>query len=99
MSDSEVLYEKIVHENMEKAFQLRAVVNVFREVEYLHIRKYFLSFEGEWTPSKEGVSMPMSIPNVFNLLDALVEICAKAEGVDTIQTHFKDKLTDLTKTT
>lgn len=89
---SDPIYEKILLENEEKAFQIRLVVSEFKEVEYLHLRKYFLSYEGIWTPSSEGVSMPLSIRNVFNLLDGLVDICAEAESSDVFNDYFKKKL-------
>lgn len=92
---SDVIYEKIIFENLEKGFQLRVVVNDFRNLEYLHIRKYFLSFDGDFVPTKEGISIPMSIQNAYNLLDALVEVCSKAEGLDSMLEHFESKISDL----
>jgi len=89
---SDPIYEKVLLENEEKAFQIRLVVSEFKEVEYLHLRKYFLSYEGIWTPSSEGVSLPLSIRNVFNLLDGLVDICASAESNDIFNEYFKKKL-------
>lgn len=89
---SDPMYEKVILENEEKGFQLRLVVSEFRDVEYLHLRKYFLSYEGLWTPSSEGASMPMTIRNVFNLIDGLVDICAAAESNDIFNEYFKKKL-------
>ena len=89
------LYEKLIYENLEKGFQYRLTVSEFREVEYIHVRKYFLSYEGEWIPTKEGASIPASIQNVYQLLDGLLEICSKSEGVDAIATHLMDKISDL----
>lgn len=99
MADSTVEYEKVIFENLDKGFQLRVVVNNFRDLEYLHIRKYFLSFDGDFVPTKEGISIPMSIQNVFNLLDALVEVCSKAESLDSILAHFEEKILDLKQAT
>lgn len=93
--ESEVEYEKTIYENLEKGYQLRLVVNEFRGVQYLHIRKYFLSYEGAWTPSKEGVSMAASLQNVFALLDGMIEISSKSESLDSITTHFEDKISQL----
>ncbi len=95
MEESGPLYEKIIFENPEKGVQLRAVVSEFRDIEYFHLRKYYLSFEGEYVPTKEGVAMPVSLHNVYTLLDALIEICAKAESVDSITKHFQQKIADL----
>ena len=91
MSD-EPIHEKIILENEEKGYQLRLVVSEFRNTEYLHIRKYFLSYEGIWTPSSEGASMPLSIRNIFNLIDGLVDICSQAESNDIFNDYFKKKL-------
>ena len=93
--ESELLYEKIIHENEAKAFQLRLVVNVFREKEYLHLRKYFQSFEGDWIPTKEGASMEASIQNIYSLLDGLLELVSTSEGIDGLEEHFSKKISDL----
>jgi hypothetical protein len=93
--ESEVLFEKIIHENEAKAFQLRLVLNEFRGVEYLHLRKYFLSFEDGYVPTKEGASMEASIHNIYSLLDGLLELVASAEGIDGIEEHFSSKISDL----
>lgn len=94
-SESEVLYEKLIHEDEAKGVQLKLVVNVFRDVQYIHIRKYFLSFEDGYIPSKEGVSMPASISNIFALLDGLLEIVSHEEGIEAIARHFESKILDL----
>jgi hypothetical protein len=95
MSESEILYEKIIYENEAKGEQLRLVVNIFKDVQYIHIRKYFLSFEDGYIPSREGISMAASIQNIFGLLDGLMEICSYEENVDVITKHFSDKIIDL----
>lgn len=88
-------YEKLIYENLEKGYQYRLTVGTFRDTEYLHVRKYFLSYEGDWVPTKEGASIPASIQNVYSLLDGLLEVCSKAEGVDGIVTHLSNKIADL----
>lgn len=92
-SDSQ--FEKIIYENLEKGFQYRLTVSEFRDVEYLHLRKYFLTYEGEFMPSKEGASIPASMQNVFALLDGIIEICSRAESIDAIVEHFGNKIADL----
>lgn len=95
MADSEILYEKTLFRNEDKGFELRLVVNEFRNVQYIHIRKYFLSFDEGYIPSKEGASMPASINNIYALLDGLIDICSKEEGVDAITKHFSQRILDL----
>jgi len=89
--DSNILYDKLIEENMDKGYQVRLVVNEFKEVIYFQLRKYFLSYEGEWIPSREGISIPASIENIKSVLDGLLEICAKAEGTEVIE-HYAEKI-------
>ena len=92
MEQEPELYEKLVYENEPKGYQLRLVVNEFRGVQYVHLRKYFLSYEGEYIPSREGVSMEASMDNILSLLDGLIEICSYEETSDTINKYFSEKL-------
>jgi hypothetical protein len=96
MSDTP-LYEKVLSENLEKGKQLRLVVSEFREEQYLHVRTYYLDYEGDWKPTKEGASMPATLASVYALLDGLVEICALQESTDSITQHFAEKLECLKK--
>jgi len=89
--DANIQYEKLIEENMDKGFQVRLVVNDFRETTYIQLRKYFLSYEGDWVPSREGVSIPASTENIYAILDGLFDICARAEGEEVIK-HYYDKL-------
>ena len=89
------MYEKTIFENEEKGFQYRLTVSEFRGVEYLHVRKYFLSYEGEWVPTKEGATIPATIQNTFALLDGLIELCSQSEGLDVITEYFSNKINDL----
>ena len=90
--DSNIQYSKVIEENMEKGFQVRLVINEFKDTVYFQLRKYFLSYEGDWVPSREGVSIPASTDNIYAILDGLFEICSKAEGEDIIR-HYAEKLT------
>lgn len=99
MSDEAVpLYEKIIYEDEIKAYQLRLVLNEFREKVYLHLRKYFLSYEGEYLPSTEGITMELTISNSFALLDGLLEIMSDIEGETAIIKYFGEKLDKPTST-
>jgi hypothetical protein len=89
--DENILYSKTIDENMDKGFQIRLAVNDFRDTTYIQLRKYFLSYEGEWVPSREGVSIPASTENIYAILDGLFEICSVAEGTEIIQ-HYSEKL-------
>ena len=90
--DSNILYERLIEENLEKGFQVKLVVNDFRDVTYIQLRKYFLTYEGDWQASREGVSIPASIENIHSLLYGLLDICAKAKGEEVIK-FFHDQIT------
>lgn len=85
--DENILYSKVIEENMEKGFQVRLAVNDFRETTYIQLRKFFLSYEGDWVPSREGISIPASTENIYAILDGLFEICSVAEGEEIIKRY------------
>ena len=64
------VYSKLVHESEDGTEQVRLTVNEFRGVDYLHLRKYYLDFEGDFRPSKDGVSMPLDFFNSNHYLKA-----------------------------
>jgi hypothetical protein len=89
--DENIQYAKIIDENMDKGFQIRLVVNDFRDTTYFQLRKYFLTFDGDWQASREGVSIPATMENIYAVLDGLLDICSQAEGEEIIK-HYADKL-------
>ena len=88
-------YSKVLFEHPEKGYQYRLTVSTFREVQYVHLRKYFQSYEGDWMPTKEGASIPATIQNTFSLIDGLIEILSYEESVDVITEHFQSRINDL----
>ena len=68
--------------------QVRLVVSSFRGVNYLSLRKYFLSFDEGFIPSKEGISMVFEIDSSFKLLDGMVDICSDAESIKAVANHI-----------
>ena len=91
--DENIQFSKIIDENMEKGFQIRLAVNDFRDITYIQLRKFFLSYEGDFVPSREGVSIPASTENIYALLDGLLDICSRAEGEEIIKKYY-DKFFD-----
>ena len=90
--DAPEVYEKIVSENYEGTEQVRLTVNEFRGTEYLHLRKYYLDFEGDFKPSKDGVALRLDFNNSKLLFEGLVEILSLAEAKNILESHFKDIL-------
>lgn len=93
--ESTTLYEKILFENLEKNFEYRLTISEFRGEQYLNIRKYFQTFEGDFVPSKEGATFPATLQTIFSLLDGLIELCSKEESIDSITKHFETRISDL----
>lgn len=85
--DDNIHFSRVIEENLEKGFQVRLVVNEFKDVIYLQLRKYFLTYEGDWQASREGVSIPASIENIYSLVDGLLEVCSIAEGEEIIHKY------------
>lgn len=87
------IYERVITEGATE--QLRLVINTFRGVEYLSLRKYYLDFDEEWLPSKEGVTIPVDIENVQELFRGLVEILSLAESKAILEDEFKEILDEI----
>lgn len=95
MEDDGIMYEKLIYENADKFYQLRLTVSNFRGKQYVNIRKYFQSYEGDFIPSKEGISMEASISNVHSLLEGLIELCSKEESRHLMDKYFRERISDL----
>ncbi|MEY3370835.1 MAG: Vibrio phage VspSw 1 [Cyanobacteriota bacterium] len=87
------IYHRIIQDG--EYNQVRLVVNEFRGVEYLHLRKYYMNFDEEWAPSSEGISIPLDIENSRELFIGLTEILSLAESKEIIIQNFKDLLTEI----
>ena len=87
------IYEKMIQETDYE--QIRLVVSTFRDIEYISLRKYYLDFEEEWLPSKEGITMPVDLENVQELFTGLVEILSLAESKSILESEFKEILDEI----
>jgi TPP-dependent indolepyruvate ferredoxin oxidoreductase alpha subunit len=87
------IYERVINEK--DNIQIRLVINTFRGIEYLSLRKYYLDFEEEWLPSKEGISIPLDLENTQELFTGLVEILSLAESKSIIEDEFKEILDEI----
>lgn len=88
--ESPEIYERVIHYDPIKDHQVRLTINNFRGVEYLHLRKYYMDFDGTWKASNEGVAMPLDLANSKELFIGLVEILSLAESRSVIEEYFKD---------
>ena len=88
--EREYIVEKVIYTNEEQYFQYRLTVGEFRDVIYLNIRKYFMDFEGNYVPSKEGSTFPLTVTSLTNLLDGIMEIATKADKDEALTKYFTD---------
>jgi len=95
LHQSPEVYEKVVHYDEEKETQVRLTVSTFRGVEYIHLRKYYLSFTEEWCPTPDGIAFPLDFNNSRELFTGLLEILSLAESEELIEEHFSDILQDI----
>lgn len=94
LDKSEVFY-RIINEDETGFNQLRLVVNKLRGIEYLHLREYYLDFDGEWCPSPRGLATPLDLQTVSELLVGLAEIISLAESREIIEKYFGDIIKDI----
>jgi hypothetical protein len=87
------IYERIIEDGEHN--QIRLVINEFNGIEYLHLRKYYLSFEEEWLPSNVGISFPLDLQNSKELFAGLAEILSNAESKEVIKEYFKELLQEI----
>ena len=51
------IYERVINEKDTE--QIRLVINTFRGVEYLSLRKYYLDFDEEWVHLRKSNTEPI----------------------------------------
>ncbi|BAV81260.1 putative ssDNA-binding transcriptionalregulator [Vibrio phage VCPH] len=71
--------DAVIFENKEYGTQVRFTVTEFMDRYYMGIRRYYLSFEGEWLPTKSGFSWPYDLKTSTNLFCAFTELLSNAE--------------------
>ena len=90
LHEAPAVYEHLIHYDEEKQTQVRVTVNTFNGIEYLSVRKYYMDFNEEWLPTRDGVSMPIDFNNSRELFRSLIEILSLAESKEIIEEHFGD---------
>lgn len=89
------VYERTIWQDEPGFNQVRLVVNEFRGVEYLHVRKYYLDFEGEFQASNQGLSIPLEVESTRELFRAVAEIISLAECREFIEEFFGDCIREI----
>jgi hypothetical protein len=87
-ADGDIVKDKIIFEDTDKFIQWRFTVNEFYEKHYVHLRKYYLNFEGEYVPSKEGACLPLSVEVVGALAGAFLSLMSDIEALEQLMEHL-----------
>ena len=83
------LGSKVISDTGDK--QLRMAVSEFRDVMYISLRWWRLSFDEEtYYPTREGVTIPYTIESVAGLWDGLVALLSEGEVIGTLLDHGVD---------
>lgn len=88
LHESPDAYTRVIHYDSSKEIQVRLTVNIFRGIEYLGLRKFYLDFDEEWKPSPEGISIPLDLSNSRELFIGLCEILSLAEADEIVKEIF-----------
>lgn len=89
------IYEHLIYEDEVKQNRVMLVVNEFRGIEYISVRKYYQDFEGEWMPSNQGVTFPIDIDSTKAMFIGLAEILSLAESREVIEEYFGDVIKEI----
>jgi hypothetical protein len=73
-----ILYEK-------GSVQYRLSISEFKDSKYITIREWYLSFDEEWCPTKNGVSFPYTLHSTRRMYSALRELLSKAEVLTEVE--------------
>ena len=73
------LFSRVLKESDTEFSQWRLTVSEFRGEQYLSIREYFLDFDGEWQPTKKGISLLLEMEFTSNLLEGLKQLVSEGE--------------------
>lgn len=76
-------------ENTDKGILYKLCVTEFRGKNYLSIREWFLDFEGDYAPTRNGFTIPYTLDNTQAVYTALVKLLSKAEVLNTLDLHNK----------
>lgn len=95
LSGHDDVLDAVIYSNEEYGVQVRMTVSEFLGRHYMGFRQYYLSYEGEWLPTKNGMSFPYSLDTTTRLFSAFAQIMSKAEiTAEVIENHNKSSEED-----
>lgn len=85
--------DAVIFEDLNYGLQVRMTISEFMGRHYFGIRKYYMDFEGEWHPTKTGMSWEYSLETTTNMFGAFTEILSEAEVLAAVaEEHEKIKI-------
>lgn len=79
-----------------KGVLYKLTITEFRNKNYLSIRQWYLDFEGEYAPTRNGFTVPYTLDTTVALFDSLSELLSDAEVLETVAKHSKVKTDETT---
>ena len=86
-SNQQELMDEVIWIDEKKGIQYRYSISEFRDNYYMGIRKWIQDFEGEWVPTKAGVTLPYNLETTSNLFQAFCKILSRAEVLHEVAQH------------
>lgn len=96
MEDRDI-FNRIISENDDGTTQVRVGINIFRDIEYLYVREFYLGFDEEWYPTNKGISIAADLTNCKEMFVAMAEVISLAESREVIEEYFGDIIKDIYK--
>jgi len=96
LTDHEDLLDIVLFERPDKGLQYRLSITEFRGVKYFGVREWYADYEGKFSASQNGFTMPYEMSVCSSLLSALVSLLSKAEVLKETGSELESiKLTQL----
>lgn len=82
--------EEVLFDNPVKGIQYRFSISEFRDVLYISIREWIIGFEGEWMPTRNGMTFPYTLAVTSGMFRAFCGVLSKAEVITTVLESIKN---------
>jgi len=92
MAEWKEILTEIISDNPNTLEQVRLTVSELGDMQYLHLRKYYMDFEGQYLPTKVGIAIPITIETIANLFNALTRMLAKSDVLHIILDHADEEV-------
>lgn len=85
ISEVDDLITFIIGENVEKMTQYRLSVSKFYNTHYFSIREWYVDFEGNYSPSNNGLTIPYTLHTSSAFYNALTALLSNAETLEQVR--------------